>query len=138
MYRLEFHPAHLIRIDGAEWIKLPRTQFQLLRLLHCVAESTLSFRRIHRLLWGIPDDPRESFMLRLTRKRLVTRLRDARPGLPWDSIIRLHKGVGYGLYLKGGESRPAFQEQYFPDRITPKEEMRRITAYTGNYSKEDR
>ena len=118
MYRLEFHPARLIRIDGAEWIKLPRTEFQLLRLLHCVAESTLSFRRIHRLLWGIPDDPRESFMLRLTRERLVTQLRDARPDLPWDSIIRLHKGVGYGLYLRDGELRPAFQEQYFPDCIT--------------------
>lgn len=128
MNKIDFHPARLIRIDGGEWKKLPRTEFQLLRILHCVQEKTLPFGRIHRLLWGIPDEPCESFMVRLTRKRLLTQLYDASPELPWEEIIRVHRNVGYGLYLRGGRLVAAFPNRCFPDRITPDEEMRRIAV----------
>ena len=103
MLELQFHPARLVAIDGGEWIALPRAEFQLLRILKCCADELMAFRRLHRYMYGLLDEPREAPSLRATRQRLIGKLGKVESEIDWDRVVRRTEGVGYGLFLDSAD-----------------------------------
>ena len=114
MRRLEYHPSHLVRVDKGQWTQLPRTEFLLLRCLQCFENKALSFLRIHRVIWGIPYEPRVSPTILTTRRRLIEKLCALRPDLDWENIIRIDKVAGCGLYMPDKQESPRLISEDHP------------------------
>jgi DNA-binding response OmpR family regulator len=100
MVKLQLHPAHLVRVNGGDWSpRLPRAEFHFLSVLVWKEGRWVSFRELQWQIWEF-DEPRETFILAATRRRLVEALQTLPPEIDWNTALRRQPRHGYGLFLR--------------------------------------